>query len=909
MKDVDSGAPTRLYTWVDVEARFLNLLTRGQWPLWLQECDAYWDSVEVVVQANTPPAEIASWFRATFGLGSVAEVDGGVNLVLETGPRSQEERLLPVTLMMGEPSQVRREPRWRERRIVADMAKPMPAPESGFDGGINFIALHSYKGGVGRTLHGIALTLAVARRQKVLLIDGDLEAPGISWLYENEGKRTDFAYEDFLALLHGSVEGDTSDAIRIASSYLPNQALDNVVIMPARRDLSRITPPRIEPQDLLTSNRSPHFLTESIASLAQAVGAATVVVDLRAGMSELSASVLLDPRVQRVFVTTVSSQSVDGTVGTIEVLGQRAPAASNDPSPQLVLTQYRNQGHEELLEKSVAKLRVAISKAVNADTGEELEGADDPLGTSGEGGELSPILSEFQESLLGLPASWNEVTDNVRAAGLPDLFRELAGDLELASSEGSTANSMTKAFPASLTNQRQALSQFAEKLAFAENAEIQHLLPTKSLRRLLESHRTESPICVVAGAKGAGKTFTQLQMTFRRTWQAYAEAVHVNGVAFDSQLVPVLVSSSLGKEAERTVDEIRSSAAASDELRPATRLELKELISEGVSEALSDKQWRLRWLRCLATSIGLSATDETVESVLVEFSRTGATRIFLIDGLEDVLQEIAVNDEQQRALRILLTDCLEWLRSLRGRPLGLIVFVRRDLVQSAVRQNSGQLLALYKEYDLAWDPDEATRLALWVASGANAIADLAEQQIVDAHGADLTQHLHAVWGEKMGTANSRQARSRGWFLAALSDFNRQIQARDIVTFIAAAAKDSVHDLRYGDRLLVPSAMRSALPVCSAQKIQAIGEETPRIGLILSTLKALPANKKQLPFAQEDVDLESADIELLAANGILFREDDLYWIPEIFRHGLGFKATGRPRVLAIADLVRKRNNVN
>jgi hypothetical protein len=146
-------------------------------------------------------------------------------------------------------------------------------------------------------------------------------------------------------------------------------------------------------------------------------------------------------------------------------------------------------------------------------------------------------------------------------------------------------------------------------------------------------------------------------------------------------------------------------------------------------------------------------------------------------------------------------------------------------------------------------------------------------------------------------------------LAALSDFNRQIQARDIVTFIAEAAKDSVDDSRYADRLLVPSAMRSALPVCSQQKIQAIGEETPRIGDTLSRLKALPANKKQLPFAQEDVGLTAMDIELLSANGILFREDDLYWIPEIFRHGLGFKATGRPRVLAIADLVRKRNNLS
>ncbi|MFJ4169252.1 KGGVGR-motif variant AAA ATPase [Paenarthrobacter sp. NPDC089714] len=900
--NADLTLPARIYTWVDVETRMLWLLGRGAWPEWLKECDAYWDSVELTVADATSTSDIVMWFTENFGPNSMSDSENELGLILEAGPRSLETRILPISLVYGDSHEVRREPRWRERRVVADMARPMSPPEVHLDTSINVIALHSYKGGVGRTLHGIALALSVAESQKVLLVDGDLEAPGISWLYANEGKRTDFAYEDFLALLHGSAESYPDDAVRIASSYLPNQTLGNIVVMPARRDLHRITPPRIEPVDLLTPTRSPYFLTESLVSLAQAVGARTVVIDLRAGMSELSASLLLDPRIQRVFVTTVSSQSIEGTVDTIKVLGQRAPGGSDDPSPQLVLTQYRSQGHEELLTSAVARLRNALGDAATSKKPEDFQEENYEVASAGD---LSPILSEFQEPLLGLPAAWSSVVDRVREAGLPRLFSELASDLRFAAAEATSS----KIFPTSLTSKRQALAEFASKLAFAENAEVQHLLPTKSLRSLLESHRTESPICVVSGAKGAGKTFTQLQMTFRRTWKAYAEAVHVEGVAFDSGLVPVLVSSSLGKDAEKMVDLIRhESSAEIGEFAP-TRLELKELISEGVDQGLSDKQWRLRWLCCLAKSIGLNAHDDTVESVLRDFSKSGQTRIFLIDGLEDILQEIAVNEEQQKALRVLLTDCLDWLRSMPGRPLGLIVFVRRDLIQSAVRQNSAQLLALYRDYDLVWDPDEATRLALWVASGANALNELNEQQIVDAQGPELVQYLHDVWGEKMGTTNSRQARSRGWFLAALSDFNRQIQARDIVTFVAEAARDSISDVRYVDRLLVPSAMRSALPVCSLQKIQAIGEETPRIGKTLTALKNLPAYKKQLPFAQEDVQLSKDDVELLSANGILFREDDVFWIPEIFRHGLGFKATGRPRVLAIADLVRKRNNLS
>ena len=52
---------------------------------------------------------------------------------------------------------------------------------------------------------------------------------------------------------------------------------------------------------------------------------------------------------------------------------------------------------------------------------------------------------------------------------------------------------------------------------------------------------------------------------------------------------------------------------------------------------------------------------------------------------------------------------------------------------------------------------------------------------------------------------------------------------------------------------------------------------------------------------------SDDATLLSTNGILFQEEDQYWIPEIYRHGLGFRASGRPRVVNVANLVRRRND--
>jgi hypothetical protein len=85
------------------------------------------------------------------------------------------------------------------------------------------------------------------------------------------------------------------------------------------------------------------------------------------------------------------------------------------------------------------------------------------------------------------------------------------------------------------------------------------------------------------------------------------------------------------------------------------------------------------------------------------------------------------------------------------------------------------------------------------------------------------------------------------------------------------------------------------------------QENPPVGHLLDHLRNQGIETKKVPFALESVGLSTDDAELWEVNGVLFREDNKYWIPEIFRHGLGFEASGRPRVLAVANLVRRRND--
>jgi hypothetical protein len=171
-----------------------------------------------------------------------------------------------------------------------------------------------------------------------------------------------------------------------------------------------------------------------------------------------------------------------------------------------------------------------------------------------------------------------------------------------------------------------------------------------------------------------------------------------------------------------------------------------------------------------------------------------------------------------------------------------------------------------------------------------------------------------VWGQKLGSDNSREARSEEWFLAALSDFNLQIQARDIVFFLAQAARGSAGEdstTRWADRLLTPPAMRRALPLSSREKINAMAQENAPVGRLFDRLQQLPEDIRKVPFTLKSVGLELAEAQLLEANGVLFREGDQYWIPEIYRHGLGFSGSkvGRPRIVSITKLIRDRGDAS
>ncbi|MEU8584945.1 KGGVGR-motif variant AAA ATPase [Streptomyces abikoensis] len=897
--------PDHLFTWVDVDEHLTVLATGGRWPEWLLAADGWWDGLELVVSRGTGIEQVKEWLDLTFGAGSTEWRDGGLMLALDD-PRTSGFTGMPVVLTPDPEAaeQPRRVPLLREKHITPQLAHPLERPATDtFADDVQLVAFHSFKGGVGRTVHAVAMADAVARRGgNVLLVDADLEAPGITWMHKAQGGQLDFCYGDLLALLQGSEDGGWSSAVDIAAAYLPNQQVGRypgsgrITVVPTSRG-PLLGPPRIEPADLLTPGRSPYFLTEALAALAARVGADTVVVDLRAGASELSAPVLLDPRVQRVFVTTLSHQSLAGTERLVRQLGRRAPAKRGiDPASSVIITQYRPDVHAAQADRARDELGSALLAALEP-SDESPDGETDEVGSA----ILSqPVLSRFREELLALPSSWDAVLSVLDNCKMADVLEPLVPTPVPAAAVPQDRKGQQA--PVEYSSLRTNLRDIASGLIFAEQKAMSSasgFLVTDPLRRLLGDHRTEAPLALVVGAKGAGKTFMYAKACAAGSWDRFAQQSEVEGVQLDAPIVPVLESAHL-QFPEMTPQDLRDSFAAGhsgEDSRAHSSQDIARRLKKGLSSLGSedDNDWCQLWLECLAAAAGvLPQNGQSVESALADLGkRTRA--VFVIDGLEDLFQALD-SEVKFTALRVLLIDVLAWLRSLRGRPLGLVIFVRRDLVTAAVRQNSGQLLDRYKPYELRWDQEEALRLALWVAAHAGALPlPVAKPEITELAHDELVESLIQLWGRKMGTEKSREARSYLWFHAALSDFHDQVQARDVVTFLAEAARLSVSQTSWKDRVLAPVAMRNALLECSESKIAAIKTEDQKIGALLDRLQLVEA--VTVPFDLKAVGLNADEADFLVDSGVFARgKDGRYRVAEIYRHGLGFGSEGRVKIL-------------
>lgn len=328
-----------LYTWKDVERKLL--LNKDKWGTVIVDIETYTD--EVIVHLNEE--------------GTEKDADTLFDEIFDKKYENEKHRILldlsdeylNVTFEIEEGGE--------KKSVVVPLFKSVLYQKSAYYDaliekelpGVPVIAFHSYKGGVGRTLSLLAFVKAwsslkdMKNPKKLLVVDADIEAPGITWLTKGQEE----AAFSFLDLLEITQEKENVDEIielisdkmsELSIKIETEKTIVEHIVLPTYRYIEQLLDMYSSPESLAISYSKKYVLSEVLSKLGEKVNAELVLVDLRAGLSEFSAPLLFDPRVKKYLVTSTSYQSVKGTEILLNQLSKGLPLNENSKIPEILLT-------------------------------------------------------------------------------------------------------------------------------------------------------------------------------------------------------------------------------------------------------------------------------------------------------------------------------------------------------------------------------------------------------------------------------------------------------------------------------------------------------------------------------------------------------------------------------------------
>lgn len=901
-------------TWVDIARRLAALLPDSpQFPTSLVRARVGWYGLLLETTVTLEEHQIAEWLEVVFP--TRVRVNP-LRLELEGPPHGAE---LSVEVAVVEPGSIFKQSfgivdgviEFAQAAQSIAVVRPTPV-----------VAALSVKGGTGRTITATAFALrwAAVSKHPVLLVDADLEAPGISYLFQGYAGTPKISLEDVITLAHAEEAKGSPETINFAAERLRDHNIHgNLFVLPLRRDIDELASSAIRPEHLSTPDR-PFALAEILSQIAAKLGCSGVVVDVRAGLVPLGVNLAMDPNVSPIIVTTLSDQSIRATAGLVRFLAREIRRSGGAPrKPLLVINRVPAIFKQSGMDKKL--IEPLVSDLLSSFLSDQPEDITASQGIYDNLPELDPFTQVEVPELPDIQISsgeWIGYVEQIAGSG----FARIVGpgidqwiSTELASGlESSDALSTT---PVLLTanTARQYLSAFANQLIAAENAEGNVPMPlvTPSLAALAQRFQSEVPIAVSEGAKGTGKTLAARFFIAQGHWnKAVAELVGRSG-AVAAVLVPACASIQSSAKFQAEVDAARKQAANCLGFgEPMNTYETTAWLKEQFKEAHSEQTWVGIWLDVVAWSAGYKPKESGAGSEFLDVLRTsGQTVVAIFEGLEELYT--AANEEGvDAAMRAILVSLPQRLRSETRRPLGCLVFARRDTVEAAVRQNLDQYRREYASFAFSWTEDDVLELAAWLATKSGAFPGLWSPSFGGLSQVERSGKLECLWGKKLGPDDvpgrrTREAYTATWIIAVLSDLRGRLVPRDLVRLLANAAEIAPEGdelSTYPGRLLVPRALRNAVEPTSNAKVQETVEEISELAPIFAKFR-LMADELAAPLSADaltTIGIGQSEIQVLARHGIVYGDTPPYEVPELFRRGLGLRHHGARR--SVVNLYRR-----
>ena len=560
-----------LFTWRDVE----RLLEKVGNPPWVTaESDPCTISIKC---PKTHRGAVERTLRKIFGPRFAGE-----KLRLESLP--ERERFLDVEILEG-----------FEKKLTQRIIRPLwsdalqPGEELTEASTVRVAAFYSYKGGVGRTTCLLATASSLLKNgSSILIVDADLEAPGLTWNLPGAPDRLSLL--DALGLIHDEENWQDLAVPLIAAHLRRNRETIELpsgkasfYFLPAFRDFEQIFSMPVSLEQLVRTRGRKYIVYEALTKIGEELGIDAVLVDLRAGVTEFSSPLLLDRRVQSFLVTSCNQQSIEGTA---EILSRMRYRVSSATSPEIVLSMVP-PGEPEALSNEMAE-RLFSAFPISSDEAAELS--------------LRTHTVKFAQELLHYTSVEELLARRISGTDLGKTVGPDLAALLMPSPDGAGEEKIVRQ-EASIGLKR--VIEEAKRLEYAETSGSGGLLPTNALVALVETSNTSLPATVVLGSKGAGKTFAWLQIVAAGTWREFCQRVQAGSPSSTDGLVfPLLSPINLDKDGRQAV------RAAEDKVwaktSPGTDGNDLRTALERLGEGLEDANSAAFWPSWVAARLGLS---------------------------------------------------------------------------------------------------------------------------------------------------------------------------------------------------------------------------------------------------------------------------------------------------------------
>ena len=824
-----------------------------------------------------------------------------IGVSLGSFPFERYELLTPTEVTeaqdrIPEPVQI---PLWSEILMAPDPETPAPI-EDDVTRRPFIVTFYSFKGGVGRTtaLGFVALTL-VSSGYRVVLVDFDLEAPGLSFLFSSDSMEKgqkgllDYIYQRYLTPDLNTPE------IRECVQFVPLNTRGELFIVPAGEYdegyIHRLAD--LDLRFLYQRTKNPfHQLFEDIRT---ELDPDVILIDARTGFNEMAAVALFDQADLGVICFLPTEQSFAGLQWVVQaadkqrkyrgipdlrfVLTPIPPVASIQKEAWMTRT-YEWIADNWSIPQSLTVEDICYQVAYNPNIST----------LAGMNGDLPPGLIEPYAPIADAIKTSLPPHETFVPAHFADYRRSVLRELEF---RAATAEEMLS-------------TQIPE--IFQRTSDFPKFLNERTW--------------LVRGAKGTGKSllfrlFIEQPEAARRLASTEIGQSRILSVAGHGprRIAPTL----LGSDEFRAYERRLGPDAWPDFWRNYAVLQIYRAIHQGIggidgTQHLSDdlllakigigetvrREDIIEWLiqRASIPHLRVRASDEleTFDRLLIQAGQ----RIWLFyDELDSIFQQ------EYKTRRLALEALFGWWIEI-GSSLRAItpkIFLREDIWSKLNFTNKAHFSGRFVQ--LRWEEEDLWRLILRHAMGSSPTlsGQLREQTGLEIERLDTTeteqlrQVLQLLWSERMGRGN--KAYTHNWVRNRISDGKNVRFPRSLIQLMQRATEieRQASERSSYESVLRPRSLIEALPFVSEQRVAEVRNEYPEF---VNYLDRLEGERSPIPLESLSLiwQLEGDTITTMVASmveaGVLQpysrrpEETGRYTIVELYLYGLRMTRYGQ-----------------